>query len=1359
MSDSDFDVFISYARKDNVPDPETGIGWVSAIRDVLEQDAREFGSSIRIFMDTSEIQFMEEWEQRIRGALRSSKVLLICASPNYFASKPCRWEWDEFLLRRERLLSVMGRNGVVDGPLASVFFVETPESDDVEVENWKQEVNRIHRLDLLEWFPHGSRQLQREEVRSQLRAMGDRVADRVRRARVIELAEGNVRASTEYFVGRVEPMRKVREAVFGPAGIGVVTAIHAMGGIGKTELAVTYANQNREHYTGGVWFLEAEQYTELLPLLATLGQDPRFGWEPPRDAEVTQVGLGVLAELQRRAREVGPTLLIVDNLSEARLLSPSVLAPLRLGQAQGLAVIATTRLGPEQFAASRSSVSFVELGTLSLAEGVELVENHQPGERFPSPEYRSVVREIVELLEGLTLAIEQVAIYLGMGASPDRVLTRLREAGVGASDELLDADSADVDGMQHQHKTMAAVLDTTLSDLDEVTMMALMLAGHLPAETIPLDWLREMLTELFPDEFASEFVAERRWLAVTRALNGRRLLLSTSEPHVMRMHRVVGEYARARDVDRAAEQRVRDHVLAQVPLVNQSSRLSVPECSALVDVTTQILRADPDRAPQLNYGNFFVRVADFLVDRRVHELAAEILNYYETINSRQGAADRDAQRELSVALSNVAQLVAPVRPGEALELFQRALGIREGLASGEGAANRGAQRDLSVALTNVARMVEPVRPGEALELYRRSLGICDGLASGEGASDRGAQRDLSVALTNVARMVALVRPGEALELYRRALGICEGLASGEGAANRGAQRDLSVALDNVAGLVALVRPSEALELYRRALVICEGLASGEGASDRGAQRDLSIALDNVARMVEPVRPSEALELHRRSLGICEGLASGEGASDRGAQRDLSIALDNVAGLVEPVRPGEALELFQRSLGIREGLASGEGAADRGAQRDLSVALTNVAGLVALVRPSEALELYRRALGICEGLASGEGASDRGAQRDLSLALTNVARMVAPVRPSEALELYRRSLGIREGLASGEGASDRDAQRDLSIALTNVARMVEPVRPSEALELYQRSLGICEGLASGEGAANRDAQRDLSIALNNVARMVAPVRPGEALELYQRSLGIREGLASGEGAANRGAQRDLSVALTNVARMVAPVRPGEALELYRRSLGICEGLASGEGAANRDAQRDLSIALNSVARMVEPVRPGEALELYQRSLGICEGLASGEGAANRGAQRDLSVALDNVARLVAPVRPGEALELYQRSAAIGEELLVGSSGDVQLCAELMRTTFRAASLEFEQTGADPQKLLDRSQRCAELARFVAEELHPAVGPWKEYQAALSLQERVAQVHLPDALPAIAEERARVSAVISELEDEE
>lgn len=335
-----YEIFLSYARKDNAlpPDaPDGAKGWVTALREHILADHRRFSTEpLRIFFDSDEIADMDDWRHRILGALRHSKILLICLSPNYFASQYCRWEWDEYL--RRRVHQLMGSDSI-----ATVYFVEVPGSDEQANAQRLDALTHGNFTDIRPWFPAGAIALEQDEVRRRLARLGESLWERIQRARRALDVPGNLRRQTPYFVGRQEELRRLH-AELTKGAVGVVTAVQGLGGQGKTELAVAYARSFADCYPAGLWVLAAEGKKELLPLIGELAYAPEFARDPqfpftPSEAEKNNpvlLGRGVLAHLQKRAaaiREKDPhagaaALLLLDNVSEAALLSPRCRRPI-----------------------------------------------------------------------------------------------------------------------------------------------------------------------------------------------------------------------------------------------------------------------------------------------------------------------------------------------------------------------------------------------------------------------------------------------------------------------------------------------------------------------------------------------------------------------------------------------------------------------------------------------------------------------------------------------------------------------------------------------------------------------------------------------------------------------------------------------------------------------------------------------------------------------------------------------------------------------------------------------------------------------------------------------------------------------
>ena len=558
-----FDVFISYAREDNKPVHDDEPGWVSALHDeILRDQARYSTEMLRCFFDTRDIRGMDDWRQKILQGLSHSKILLVCLSENYFNSDYCRWEWEEYH-RRET------HRNLGSDTIAPVYFIDLPSAKrdqfNEHIKRWIAEVESAqYSIDLRPWFQGGSQQLQQPQVKQQLEDFSHQLWDRLSRVSRADNAPGYARRENHFFVGRDNELKNLDHELQAGA-IGVVTALHGLGGQGKTELANCYAYRQAFRYPAGLWFIEAENETSLLAVFGKLIAD--LGLPASSSSQETRAERGkrVLHKLEQMARAAAPTdpdgnaacLVILDNVSRAELLSATELES--IPRQPWLRVIATTRLSPQDLDAGPQKTAFIAIDKLDPDDALELMRRHQPARqsdgsvalnnpntpsdfppggygdlrRFENDTEQQAAREIVAELDGFTLAVESVAIYLGLyhaEVKPSDYLPVLRQQGPAGVDELL-PDTAQK--ILHRDKLLATILDSTLDHLGRASQFkqsepeaiaALEYASLLPPDAIVWHWLRQMVGHEYPSLLDDTPGRASRWLRLRRRLNGLRLI-------------------------------------------------------------------------------------------------------------------------------------------------------------------------------------------------------------------------------------------------------------------------------------------------------------------------------------------------------------------------------------------------------------------------------------------------------------------------------------------------------------------------------------------------------------------------------------------------------------------------------------------------------------------------------------------------------------------------------------------------------------------------------------------------------------------------------------------------------------------
>ncbi|MBO0790571.1 MAG: tetratricopeptide repeat protein [Ktedonobacteraceae bacterium] len=210
----------------------------------------------------------------------------------------------------------------------------------------------------------------------------------------------NLPEPNAYFTERTQQLQLLHQQLSEYLQVVQTQAISGLGGVGKTQLALAYAYRYRAHYHDILW-ASAESRETLAGSYGQLAEVLRLPEREKKDQRA------VTRAVIRWLREHRGWLLILDNLEELELVREFV-----PGTRQG-AVLFTTRLQvtePLAHALPLESLSEEE-GVLFLLRRARRLKRADPVEAASDRE-RLLVRQIVMLLGGLPLALDQAGAYI-----------------------------------------------------------------------------------------------------------------------------------------------------------------------------------------------------------------------------------------------------------------------------------------------------------------------------------------------------------------------------------------------------------------------------------------------------------------------------------------------------------------------------------------------------------------------------------------------------------------------------------------------------------------------------------------------------------------------------------------------------------------------------------------------------------------------------------------------------------------------------------------------------------------------------------------------------------------------------------
>jgi tetratricopeptide (TPR) repeat protein len=608
------------------------------------------------------------------------------------------------------------------------------------------------------------------------------------------------RSLGEKFIGRLDPFWSLRDSLFRDSTTilaGEVVVV-GTGGLGKTQLAIEYAHRMAPYYSGGIYWVDADQGLSTLIAQVSAAAGIAVDTKAGETSQVEQIWHGV-------NRLPGPSLLILDNFPENTPLQPYLPVGGRTH------TLITTRRQDLDHAS-------VRLNILTTEEGIRLLNS---GRR----QFGDDARALADRLGGLPLALELAKGYLNH--RQNLTISALLEEMGAAGDVALLAEFASEyrDHLPTRHETdIVRTFQLSWEAAPESGRRVLRAMGELAPVAVPRSLLRAALN--LP---AGAGVRDELDRALDELARLSLVELDTSGNPIA--HRLILAFARHRNAADSASpfQQCRAAIQAQMNRASLS-----PDAGTIRDLEPLLPHAESVLAGSRIRPEDFSRLADRL------GLHYQAMGRYADAKRARSAALTSAEKRfepghpfmaayqsnLAVALKDLGQLE------EARDLQRKALASAEMTFEPGHPSIATMQSVLAMVLQDLGQLEE------ARDLQRKAL------ASDEKTFEPG-HSSIAIRQSNLATVLQdLGQSEEARDLLRKALASTEKTFEPGHPSIATIESNLALVLKDLGQL------EEARDLLQRALASEEKTFESGHPSIAISQSNLAMVLQDLGQLEE-----------------------------------------------------------------------------------------------------------------------------------------------------------------------------------------------------------------------------------------------------------------------------------------------------------------------------------------------------------------------------------------------------------------------------------------------------------------------------------------------------------------------------